>query len=88
MPRWLVMWSLAVTIYAACKLITWWRTPVDAPLWKHAAYLFAWPGLDAYAFLATPPQRVVPPPPMREWLLASAKTAVGLAILRRGAAGA
>ena len=51
-PRWAVMWSLAFAIYCGCKWLTWRRTPVaDVPAWRHAAYLLAWPGLDAAAFL-------------------------------------
>lgn len=46
------MWMLAVGVYAGCKTVTWTNTPVrDVPAWRHAAYLFAWPGLDAASFL-------------------------------------
>jgi membrane bound O-acyltransferase family protein len=46
------MWLLAASVYAACKALTWWTTKaVTAPRWKHVAYLFAWPGMDATAFL-------------------------------------
>jgi len=75
------MWSLAIAIYAACKVLTWMRTPVEAPPWKHLGYLFGWPGLDAASFLATPPARPVPPPATREWLAASGKAALGIALL-------
>ena len=52
MPRWGVMWLLAVTIYGALKLTSWLgRGRGTAPAWKHALYLFAWPGMDADAFL-------------------------------------
>ena len=51
-PRWIVMWTLAFTIYCGCKWLTWRRTPLDrVPGWRHAAYLLTWPGLDAAAFL-------------------------------------
>jgi hypothetical protein len=57
-PRWAVMWALAFTIYCGCKWLTWRRTPVrHVPAWKHAAYLLAWPGLDAAAFLRTPAEQ-------------------------------
>ncbi len=54
-PPWAVMWLLASCIYATCKWLTW--RCADAhrvPPWKHAAYLLAWPGMDAGAFLAKP----------------------------------
>src|SRR5689334_20639691 len=52
-PRWVLMWSFAYAVYLSCKWLTWRRTPVEgAPLWKHAAYLLAWPGMDAAAFLS------------------------------------
>src|SRR5687767_14062473 len=59
-PPWALMWSLAASIYAGCKWLTWRRTPVEnLPWWRHAGYLFACPGLDAAAFLTaaatTPP---------------------------------
>src|SRR6266568_3110396 len=51
-PAWIVMWTLALTIYCGCKWLTWRRTPVEAAAaWRHAAYLLAWPGLDAVTFL-------------------------------------
>jgi hypothetical protein len=79
-PAWAVMWSLAVAIFAGCKWLTWRRTPVPAaPAWRHAGYLFAWPGLDAAAFLDS---RAVPPRPRAgEWLFATVKLALGLVLL-------
>ena len=81
-PRWAVMWSLAVTMYGGFKWVTWRRArPMSpAPTWKHVAYLFAWPGLDANAFLsipATPIHR----PTQREWAFAIFKPILGGAIL-------
>jgi hypothetical protein len=49
---WAVMWGLAAAVYVGCKGLTWSRTPTTkAPGWRHVAYLLAWPGLDARAFL-------------------------------------
>src|SRR5262245_173669 len=43
-PRWVLMWSLAIAIYAGCKWLTWRRTSApEASWWKHAGYLVAWP---------------------------------------------
>ena len=51
-PPWLLMWMLAIAIYMSCKCLTWGKSGVrNAPAWKHAAYLLAWPGMDARSFL-------------------------------------
>lgn len=80
-PPWAAMWALAAAVFALCKWVTWSRTPAPhAPRWRHAAYLFAWPGLDARAFLDPRP---LPPdrrPTPGEWLFAAAKLAVGAAL--------
>lgn len=78
-PRWALMWTLALAIYAGCKWLTWRRTPTpEAPWWLHAGYLLAWPGMDAQAFLtgAAPRQARV-----SEWLFAAAKLVTGLVML-------
>jgi len=79
-PAWAVMWALAVAIFAGCKWLTWRRTSApEAPAWRHAGYLFGWPGLDAAAFLDS---RAVPPRPRAgEWLFATVKFALGLVVL-------
>ncbi len=72
------MWSVAIAIYAGCKWLTWWLSPpARAPLWKHAGYLLAWPGLDAPAFL----RGAASPPAAGEWLLATGKLVLGLTLL-------
>jgi len=77
-PAWAVMWGLAVGIYAGCKGLTWLRTPVTGvPAWRHAAYLLAWPGLDATAFLTGVAERRPSP---GEWTAAAVKTEVGIAL--------
>jgi hypothetical protein len=79
-PRWLFMWLLAFAVYCGCKWLTWRRTPVAGlPWWRHAGYLFAWPGLDAAAFLTGRPAPEARPAP-REWLFAAAKTLGGAAV--------
>ena len=56
-PPWALMWTLATAIYAACKLLTWSTSSARrAPGWRHAAYLLAWPGMDAAAFLESKPR--------------------------------
>jgi hypothetical protein len=75
------MWLLAGTIFIGCKWLTWTRTPVrNVRSWQHAAYLLAWPGLDAKAFLRTdrlpPDQR----PSFREWAAGAMKFLLGAII--------
>ena len=77
-PRWAFMWALAGSIYFGCKWLTWRRTRVDrVRWWRHAGYLFGWPGLDAAAFLLEPSTA---PPRVREWCVAALKTATGLVL--------
>jgi hypothetical protein len=80
--RWAQMWTLALVIFAGCKWLTWQTAAIhDVPLWKHVAYLAAWPGMDAANFLAATPI------PRRsfcrssEWLWAMARLAIGFALL-------
>jgi Membrane bound O-acyl transferase family len=81
-PRWALMWSLAFVIYAGCKWLTWRRTPTKGvPLWRHAGYLLAWPGLDAAAFLNPHPGVPSRRPSVREWLFAASKFALGVSLL-------
>ncbi|MEX2172775.1 MAG: MBOAT family protein [Pirellulaceae bacterium] len=80
-PRWALMWSLAIAIYAGCKWLTWRRTRAgNVPWWRHVAYLLAWPGMDAKAFL-TGTADADAQPTAREWLLAGAKLVAGCAVL-------
>ena len=82
-PPWACMWTLTVAIYAGFKWLTWRRTPApDAPLWKHLAYLFAWPGMDAAAGLRS--SNVIQTPSMREAMVAGGKFTLGLVLLFGG----
>jgi hypothetical protein len=79
-PRWLLMWSLAVAIYAALKWWSWRNRRVrEAPVWRHVAYLVVWPGMNADAFLDAghASERAA----TSEWLFAIVKTAFGMAVL-------
>jgi len=55
---------------------------MNAPAWKHAAYLFAWPGMDADRFLR-PPSESVPAPGWQEWVFAAAKFVFGVILISR-----
>ncbi len=76
-PRWAFMWLLAFAIYVGCKWLTWRRTPVQAPWWRHAGYLLAWPGLDPVSFLKGTATR----PAASEWAFAVAKVMLGVGLM-------
>ncbi|MBI1902801.1 MAG: hypothetical protein HYS13_17015 [Planctomycetia bacterium] len=77
-PRWALMWLLALAFYVSSKWLTWRTTRAQgAPWWRHLAYLFAWPGMDARSFLARPWPGHIAAPTRREWCWACAKFLVG-----------
>lgn len=81
MPQWAAMWATAVALYAACKWLTFARVrPRIAGVGRgrRLAYLFAWPGMDAAAFLLRTGE--VPKPSAAEWLFAVVKTLFGGAL--------
>jgi hypothetical protein len=76
--RWVLMWALAFAIYSGCKWLTWRRTAVgNVPAWRNAAYLVAWPGLDAAAFLGNASAGRVH---RRDWIRGIQNIAVGLGL--------
>jgi alginate O-acetyltransferase complex protein AlgI len=75
------MWLLAFAIYAGCKWLTWRRTPAQsAQWWQHAGYLFAWPGLNAEAFLGSGRLPEKDQPSVWEWCLAIVRLFVGIVL--------
>src|SRR5687767_14310375 len=79
-PAWVEMWALAFSIYAALKLFTWWEAgPWRAATGRSTAYLLAWPGMDARAFLFGKPS--TSQPDAQEWSFALAKFLLGLTLL-------
>ena len=57
MPRWVVMWTIAFALYGGCKWATYWQARAqfgERDRRRMLGYLFAWPGMDASAFV---PQR-------------------------------
>jgi Membrane bound O-acyl transferase family len=81
-PRWAQMWTLALAIYTTCKWLTWLRTPIrHVPAWKHVAYLLAWPGMDAASFLAAGHVSNRSRCRSIEWLAATLKLMLGVALL-------
>jgi hypothetical protein len=76
------MWTLAVAIYLGCKWLTWQRTTVrHVPVWKHAAYLLVWPGLDAASFLEVRPISHRSHCRLIEWLAALSSLTFGAVLL-------
>jgi Predicted membrane protein involved in D-alanine export len=81
-PRWALMWTIAMVIYVGCKWLTWQHAEVGhAPSWKHAAYLLAWPGLDATSFLGDRSISKCLRCHSFEWLAALGKLTLGAALL-------
>jgi hypothetical protein len=77
---WALMWILAISIYAGLKWLTWWnaRNHIDHQAWRDFAYLLAWPGMDAEAFLSSSER--FSRPSVREWLRAVFVTCAGAAL--------
>lgn len=79
LPRWAQMWTVALCLYAASKWVMWRAaTTSHIPAWRAAAYLVAWPGMDATPFLQT---RDSTRCARREWRAAIAKLLCGVALL-------
>jgi hypothetical protein len=76
--RWESMWVFAFAIFVGCKWLTWWTGPGGPPWWRHLGYLFAWPGMDAAAFLSTDCRRK---PSLFDWVFAFGKLNFGAALL-------
>jgi membrane bound O-acyltransferase family protein len=82
---WLFMWVLAAAIFVGCKWQTWWEQSGKAAsveMRRSLGYLFAWPGMDAEAFLDA--QRHAHQPKIKEWIWASIKTVFGGLLLWGG----
>lgn len=79
-PPWGSMWGTAIAIYGSLKVLSWrHRRTSSAPVWKHVAYLIAWPGMDADAFLS--PTADVRPVSTAEWIFAFSKLTFGCSLL-------
>jgi alginate O-acetyltransferase complex protein AlgI len=78
---WVFMWVLAFTIYFCLKWVTWWRarSRIAHPAWLSVAYLLAWPGMDAEAFLDAGEH--APHPTPTNWIWAIVKTMLGAVLL-------
>lgn len=81
LPPWVFMWLLAFAIFAGLKWASWWKIRPSSPAggWHNAAYLLAWPGMDAKPFLK--PFSSIPRPGLRAWLLAIFQSVAGGIVL-------
>ena len=81
LPAWVFMWVLSFAIYLSLKWLTWWRvrSRIAHSAWRSAAYLLAWPGMDAEAFLDA--SQRVPPPAPATWLWAIIEAILGTILL-------
>lgn len=73
------MWALAFGVFAGLKWQSWWASGVRASMRRSVAYLLAWPGMNADAFLDS--RDIVTKPAPREWIAATVKTLLGIALL-------
>ncbi len=78
---WVFMWILSFAIYLSLKWLTWWRarSRIAHPAWRSVAYLLAWPGMDADAFLDA--RQRLPPPAPTTWLWVTFETILGASLL-------
>jgi hypothetical protein len=82
---WVFMWFLALMIYFALKWVSWWKAReriahrIVYPAWRSVAYLLAWPGMDADAFLDTRQRGRIPT--SSQWLWATLETFVGVGLI-------
>jgi len=81
LPPWVFMWILSFAIFVSLKWLTWWRARarIAHPVWRSLAYLVAWPGMDAEAFMDA--SRRVPRPPPATWVWATFETVLGAILL-------
>lgn len=85
LPRWGFMWAMACALYAGCKWLTYREARVRgvaADRRSALAYLFAWPGMDAAAFLTKADG--LHRPSVSEWIAAGLKTCLGAALIWMG----
>ena len=77
LPPWVFMWVISLAIFLGLKWLTWWRarSRIAHAAWRSVAYLLAWPGMDADAFLDA--RHHVSPPAARAWLGAAFETMLG-----------
>lgn len=78
MPSWAFMWMISFGIYGLLKVLGWYFRDTSAPIWKHLAYLLAWPGMDVGAFFF---EQNDTSPFRSEWLFAGIKLMLGVILV-------
>lgn len=84
LPPWAFMWLLALAFFLAWKWQTWWQTIAEGrrvSATASIAYLFAWPGMDAHAFLDS--TKKVTSPGVGDWIWAITKVLFGATLFWR-----
>src|SRR5215471_1149375 len=81
LPPWAFMWVLSFAIFFSLKWLTWWQARAHTAhrAWRSLAYLLAWPGMDAEAFL-DPAQRGSSAAASR-WVAPAFKAGLGILLL-------
>jgi alginate O-acetyltransferase complex protein AlgI len=74
LPAWVFMWLLSGAVFLGCKWLTLRRVATVHPLRANLAYFFAWPGMEADAFLAGAANER---PRSGQWVRAGLVTVVG-----------
>ncbi len=78
-PQWTLMWGVAFSIYFGFKWLTWRRTVLtNSSALRQLTYLFAWPGMDAEAFLDSDRRPTTPPPTPSEVAIAGSNAFGGV----------
>jgi len=79
-PRWVVMWTISLIFWSACKWATWWdevRCQNYAPK-RVLGYLFLWPGMNPQEFLG---DKKPATPCANEWIFAAVKMMFGAVLV-------
>lgn len=69
LPAWGFMWTMAVALFLGCKWLTYSQAKALLPgvsPFRSAAYLLAWPGMDAARFFTATPSAAIEPSVLRK----------------------
>lgn len=86
LPSWVFMWTLAFSIFAGCKWLTFSearRASPSANVTRAGGYLVAWPGMDAPDFLNG--GVAIPKPRLIEWIPGVVSVLLGATLFWSGA---